>query len=461
MPPQGWMNDPNGLCQFQGVYHVFFQYSPDDARGGDKYWGHYQSTDLLHWEYKGIVLAPDQPFDKDGVYSGSALVDGGQMALYYTGNVKEEGGHDYIHSGRGANTVLVTSPDGEHFSAKECLMTNDDYPSHYTCHIRDPKVWKQGNVYYMVQGGWMNCDKGAVLLFSSPDLRHWKWIKEITTPETFGYMWECPDYFTLSVRKEGQTEQAGILSIAPQGVPSERYRYQNIYQSGYFTVQGELPEEAELGEFNEWDMGFDFYAPQTFQDEQGRRILIGWAGIPDAEYDNEPTIERGWQHALTMPRQLQWRFGKVYQTPVEEFRQLRGESTTVEHGTQIVLQQADPQEQTPWQVYEWEVTEIDSQDFLLEIEQGESGLLLHYGEGIFAMEFYGVDGAKIGRGRTVRQFRLEQLQKVTVYLDTSLAEVYINDGEYVMTSRYYMQNEEVHAKMYCEHAKSQLYRLEV
>ena len=68
MPPTGWLNDPNGLCQFKGVYHVFFQYSPFDAEGGDKFWGHYVSKDMISWEYKGPVMGPDTSYDKDGVY---------------------------------------------------------------------------------------------------------------------------------------------------------------------------------------------------------------------------------------------------------------------------------------------------------------------------------------------------------------------------------------------------------
>ena len=48
MPPSGWLNDPNGLCQLHGTYHIFFQYSPYSAIGeGDKYWGHYETKDFI------------------------------------------------------------------------------------------------------------------------------------------------------------------------------------------------------------------------------------------------------------------------------------------------------------------------------------------------------------------------------------------------------------------------------
>ena len=31
MPPTGWLNDPNGLCQKDGIYHIYFQYTPYDC----------------------------------------------------------------------------------------------------------------------------------------------------------------------------------------------------------------------------------------------------------------------------------------------------------------------------------------------------------------------------------------------------------------------------------------------
>ena len=123
MPPSGWLNDPNGLCQLHGTYHIFFQYSPYSAIGeGDKYWGHYETKDFINYTYTGIFLSPDCDLDKDGVYSGSAFVEDDTMYLYYTGNTMEDGDFDFTYEGRGSNTTLVTSKDGITASAKKCLI---------------------------------------------------------------------------------------------------------------------------------------------------------------------------------------------------------------------------------------------------------------------------------------------------------------------------------------------------
>ena len=211
MPPVGWLNDPNGLCQFKGVYHAFFQYSPFNAEGGVKMWGHYTSRDMIDWEYQGVTLYPDQPFDCSGVYSGCAFIEDGEMYLYYTGNVKLEDrdDYDYVNSGREANTVLVTSTDGVHFGRKRLLMKNSDYPADLTLHVRDPKVWKENGVYYMLQGARAKEDSGQAIVFRSEDKIHWTLHSRVKTNVKFGYMWECPDYFevdgTKYVLKQGDS----------------------------------------------------------------------------------------------------------------------------------------------------------------------------------------------------------------------------------------------------------------
>lgn len=109
-------------------------------------------------------------------------------------------------------------------------------------------------------------------------------------------MWECPDFFKIDGQK--------FLMICPQGLESSEFIYQNIYQSSYFPIDIDLKNKTySLGDFYEFDFGFDFYAPPTFEDEKGRRILIGWMGIPDADYTNS-TVKNYWQHGLTIPSEL-------------------------------------------------------------------------------------------------------------------------------------------------------------
>lgn len=226
MPPVGWLNDPNGLCWYKGRYHVFFQYSPFEANGGLKFWGHYSSEDMISWRYEGVPLLPDSIYDCHGVYSGSAIAEKDKLHLFYTGNIKMDGDYDYINNGRQSSTLHVESADGLHFGTKEVAVSCEDYPENYTCHIRDPKVWKEGEEYRMILGGRQKSDHGAVLFYRSEDLKNWKFDGELTTEKAFGYMWECPDFFTL----EGQE----VLSVSPQGLTREEFRFQNIYQSGYF-----------------------------------------------------------------------------------------------------------------------------------------------------------------------------------------------------------------------------------
>lgn len=436
MPPVGWLNDPNGLCQFEGVYHAFFQYSPFDAEGGVKMWGHYISDNMLDWKYQGVALYPDQPFDCHGVYSGSALVEDGKMYLYYTGNVKlEDGEYDYIRTGREGNTVLVSSEDGIHFGHKKQLMRNTDYPDDLTCHVRDPKVWKEQDTYYMVQGARTKEDVGQILIFTSKDKVNWKFKSRIESKEPFGYMWECPDMFKI----EGQQ----VLSVSPQGLKREKYRFQNVYQSGYFLLKD---RKMDVKEFQEWDMGFDFYAPQTFEDAKGRRILIGWMGLPDVEgeYTN-PTVEKeGWQHCLTVPREIRLYNGRLYQYPVEELKVLRGRDFRIDE-TQENIEVFRP--------------------FELEMKLDTRICRISFGTDLILE----ADGPKVwlrlskeaGAGRRQRNAILPSgsLKELRMLVDTTAVEIYLNHGEIVFSTRYYPEKMSQTVKLEAEKFQGYIYEL--
>ena len=414
-PPVGWLNDPNGLCVYGGQYHAFFQYGPFDVNGGVKHWGHAVSTDLLHWEPLPVMLYPDEPFDCHGVYSGSALVEDGTMYLYYTGNVKHPGKFDYIKEGRGHNVCLAVSKDGRSIASKQCLLYNKDYPAGLTCHVRDPKVFAYGGRYYMVLGARTLEDRGEVLVLESTDKLHWTHINTLTTPEPFGYMWECPDLFCI----DGQW----YLAVSPQGIPC-----QNIYGCGYFAVYGDWrSSNCTLGEFHEMDVGFDYYAPQSFADtlEQGRRVQIGWMGMPDADYGNAATVAHGWQHCMTTPRVLSnGENGTLLQAPV-----------TIPHTGPA---QALPDGGTLSANACFDLTAAPAGDFTLTVAQGvelvyteqDNTCVLRFADAVRSTDFSG--------GRTERRVQLAKpCRSLRVLGDCSSLEIFLNEGAAVFSTRYY------------------------
>jgi beta-fructofuranosidase len=418
MPPDGWLNDPNGLCEADGVYHVYFQYAPNtpapDGRMA-RTWGHYAGPDLINLTYQGVPFWPET-LDRDGCYSGSAFVkDDGTIDLYYTGNIKEAGDYDYIHDGRISNTILIKTQDGGRtYGPKQRLFGTPDYPKDCTRHVRDPKVWQEDDQYYMVLGARMQDDHGAVLFYESLDGISWRLLKIESTQGAFGYMWECPDYFEL----DGGT----FLSFCPQGLESEAFRYENNHQAGYCRLQGPLRGKQLFRTFYEWDMGFDFYAPQSFVDERGRRIFIGWAGLPDKPYGNPTAEEEGWENCLTVPRVLFRRSGRIYQKPVSELKGLRTHPVQFADSGEWVLPDAagdaeiafkDPK--APWQI------------------AIGSGVRLSYDGGVVTLKL----DAETGCGRDVRRAAVEEIRNARLLIDRSILEIYFNDGETVMTTRYY------------------------
>ena len=385
--------------------------------------------------------------------------------------MKQSGTHDFTYSGREANTVLVTSSDGVHFSEKKLLMGNDAYPPEYTCHVRDPKLWEEDGTVYMVQGGRINgaqikpaCpgeDRGGIIVFrrGAEDV-DWPVQYSITTAEAFGYMWECPDYFCIGDIK--------ILSCSPQGLPSLRFKWQNIYQSGYFIMpEGfDITDPLTLKEcfgdyrllenpekcFREWDMGFDFYAPQTFEDSRGRRILIGWAGMPDADYDNRPTVERGWQHMMTLPRVISADGNVLRQWPAEEIESLRGDvRSTKEDLESLVLaglnadvlieglsaerlsEMAGRGDDKDGYVTLIKLSDTKGELFKLSMERNDDE------KGSYILHLLIAERA--GRGRTERNAVISELSDVRMLIDASIVEIFINRGECVFTGRFYIDDD--------------------
>lgn len=89
-PKFGLLNDPNGLCYFNGEHHIFYQWTPVGPVHGMKYWYHVSTKDFVHFTDHGVGLEPGDDYDSHGVYSGGALVDNEQALLFFTGNKRDQ-----------------------------------------------------------------------------------------------------------------------------------------------------------------------------------------------------------------------------------------------------------------------------------------------------------------------------------------------------------------------------------
>ncbi len=415
MPRIGWLNDPNGLCQYHGVYHIYYQYDPFDINGELKLWQHVTTKDFIHYEEHGPFLFPDSEIDTHGAYSGSAFVKDDQIHFFYTGNIKlfDKEDYDYIHCGRVANTIHLVSKDGFHFDQKQLVMGMSDYPQGFTQHIRDPKLIEENDMIYMVQGTRDLKDQGALLIFASKDLKHWQFHSCLHSEEPIGYMWECPDLFDLQGQK--------LLITCPQGVETQGVDYANVHSCTWMQIDGTIADGLSIKKIHQLDRGFDFYAPQTFEDEQGRRILIGWMGIPDADYTN-PTAKDGWQHALTLPRLLTWKDGMLYQQPLPELQQLRKEHDECNEDTLNAMSYAE-------ECYEMAIHADSCNQMKLQLSDE---MIITYQDHLFTLDI-----TACGSGRTTRSVYLDTLKNIRVFSDTTSLEIFINDGSEVFTTRIY------------------------
>ena len=234
-------------------------------------------------------------------------------------------------------------------------------------------------------------------------------------------MWECPDLFCIG----GQW----YLAVSPQGIEC-----QNVYGCGYFAVYGDWRGEYTLSAFHDLDAGFDYYAPQSFADGTGRRIQIGWMGMPDADYGNAPTVAHGWQHCMTVPRVLtSGPDGTLLQNPVPELAARRSAAALhLADGEEVFLSPC------------FDLNAAPAGDFTLTVAQG---VQLVYTEQDCTCTLRFTDPAMAG-GRTERRAQLTApCRSLRAVGDRSSLEIFLNGGAAVFSTRYYPAPGDVSIKL--------------
>lgn len=420
--PSGWINDPNGFCHALGQYHMFYQHYPYDSKWGPMHWGHAVSDDLVTWHNVGIALAPGEEYDRDGCFSGSAIEHEGKLYLLYTGHVfLEKFGDD---TSIREVQCLAVSEDGLHF---EKLGPVIEPPADFM-HFRDPKVFKgeDGRFYCVVGGRTVSYDEGHILLFASSDLKHWERLEDVLTcrdndPHTF--MYECPDLFPVP-GKDG----CYAVATSPMGLSACGTELNNPsitqWQTGTF-VQHQFRADSAFAEI---DRGFDFYASQTCEAPDGRRILTAWQSMWKMPF---PEAEDGWCASLIVPREVTCVGGKLIQQPVREFASLRQNACTLpsqqlENCSKVIKAGSSACE------------------VLLQVQRGSAescGVSIGNSLTLFLDRQHGeltlLRKDQVNFGQRCLKIDVNAPLKLRLLIDVNSVEAFINDGSEVMTACFY------------------------
>ena len=429
--PIGWINDPNGFSTFNNEYHLFYQYHPYDVVWGPMYWGHSKTNDFIKWEQLPIALAPDASYDMGGCFSGSALEYDGKHVIMYTGVLdnKDENGERVVRQ-----TQCIAIGDGENYEKLECnpVITHEMLPEGSSLEdFRDPKIWREGEEFYCVVASRSNDGSGQILMYKSNNLKEWEFVTIVDNSKNkVGRMWECPDLFSLNGK--------GVLIISPQEVKATKDGFHNGSNTAYLIEKYDNEKKSfERESCNVIDFGLDFYAPQTLESTDGRRIMIGWM------HSWENRIVPGnfkWCGMMTMPRELTIRDGCLIQNPIREIENYY--KNTVEYNNLIIKDEVSLDG-----IFgrELDITiDIDgsqAEEFKIKLaKNNEYETIISFNSKKNIIEFDRSYSGNYGDILHKREMKVRDKNgkvKMRLIIDKYSVEIFANDGEQVMTSTFY------------------------
>jgi len=298
--PAQWMNDPNGPIFYKGFYHLFYQLTPFSDASGVKYWGHARSRDLVHWEPQPIAIAPAGDLGEDSIWSGCCTLNGlGQPMIFYTSIGRGKSAFD-----QAAQWAAIGDEDLIHWrkSPANPVLSEAVNGGTKIYDWRDPFIFQDGKKTFLVLGGHLEKDGDAAVNIyeaGNPGLTQWKYrgvLFHVPGAPTA----ECPNFFKLG--------DQWVLFVSP-------YNHVRYFVGDFDTATCRFQPHSD----GLLDYG-SFYAPNTMQVPDGRRLVWGWVnGFPGGH---------GWNGCLSLPRQLSLsRDGQLRQNPAPQLSRLRGKLT--------------------------------------------------------------------------------------------------------------------------------------
>ncbi|MCI6535583.1 glycoside hydrolase family 32 protein [Lachnospiraceae bacterium HCP28S3_F9] len=413
--PGNWINDPNGFIYSKGRYHLFYQFFPYAPVWGTMHWGHAVSDDLIHWEHLGVALFPTKDYDQNGVFSGSALEKDGEMYLYYSAVKYLESDRENIHMAKDnrfeTSQAMVISKDGIHFDnwkdKKQIIPVNQNEDQAHPTHTRDPKVWKDGDTYYMVLGSTYREEVGRAVFYTSHDGINWKFKNQVQD-KRFGRILECPDIF--------EVDGVHVFEGSAMYIADGSCGYENHAICATAEFDREQCNLRLTGEVQYVDYGMDLYAPQTNLDHEGRRVMIAWMRMPQPVTEAEGIK---WNGMMCLPRVVEVENGHVCYRVHPEVRKYFNEVA------------ASSQEWNPLEPFCIKVCLEEGEKLNIggyQIQRCDRRILTDRSKVFADLKEYAL---------TAKSPKVSGECRLEIFVDRNLVEIYINDGEYVISQVVY------------------------
>jgi beta-fructofuranosidase len=301
--PEGSLNDPNGLCFWQGRWHLFYQaYPPEDTR---QHWGHAVSDDLIHWRDLPYAIYP-KPEDK--CFSGATLVEADRVIA--------------IYHGIDAGTMVAVSHDPlllnwEKLTGQAVIPFARQGEPSLPYNIFDPCIWKKGDFYYALTAGMHANGPGgkrtrANFLHRSADLAHWEYLHPFVEDDMYSLVGDdgaCPYFWPIG-------DQHMLLHFS--------HMSGGKYLLGDYDTERDKFVVTKGGDFNFGPVApAGVHAPSATPDGAGG-IIVLFNMNP-----GKPT--RGWNQIMTLPRRLTLTDrDEVAVEPVGDIESLRGAHQRIE-----------------------------------------------------------------------------------------------------------------------------------
>ncbi|MCM8711844.1 glycoside hydrolase family 32 protein [Clostridium sp. SYSU_GA19001] len=459
-PEKNWMNDPCGMFYYEGNYHLFYQYNPNDTIWGPMHWGHATSPDMVTWTHLPVALEPD---DLGTIFTGSSVVDSQNTSGLFDKGSGIVSLYTNDNKGLQQQSMAFSTDGGKTFNK---YKGNPVLKNMGARDFRDPYVFWHDNTkkWIMVLAAGVKVE-----FYNSSDLKNWNYLSEFGSYEgSHGGVWECPGLFELPVDGDKQNMK-WVLKVdvgdnAVGGGSGGQYFIGN-FDGTKFTNDNSKTTTLWL------DYGSDFYAAQSFSGakaDDGSYYWLGW--MNNWKYAQLVPTER-WRGQATLPRKVSLKSFpeglRLVQTPLTQLESLR-------YGSKKINNKVISPDKNILKGYSGESYEI-----VAEFELGtaeEFGFKLRKSDSEETTVSYNTKNKNISLNRvnsgevsfseyfkrkyTAELKPVDNKIKLHIFVDASSVEVFGNDGKVVMTNLIYPDPKSKGIELYSKGGDVKLVNLE-